>query len=232
MSNPHNIVRTSDFDVNKVSFGEAKKTEYGGMQVRVSYDNGNFVYQTPKMRAPFGAFSSQMSENDAEKHYLELSFGGESSLVSKAHELFNQLDEKMLDVGQEFSQQWFNKKKMSRELAEDKYSSCVRRFKDPQTKEATGKYPDTFRVKIPKSAEGYPLVEVYDQHKERIEVNSMEELLELVSKGSYVKALVQCSNLWITQKYGMGWRLVQLQVFPTGQMAKYSFIDDEDEEEF
>lgn len=231
MSNPHNILRTSDFEPSKVECGEAKKTEHGGLQVRVSYDKNSLTLQTPKMKSPFGAFLSQMTENDPEKYYLEMSFGGENPLLEKFHTKLKELDDKMLDAGQENSQKWFAKKKISRELAEDKYSKCIRRFKDPDTKEETGKYPDTFRVKIPKSQDGRPQVEVYDKNQERVNVKSMEELLELVPKGTYVKAIVQCSNVWVTQKYGMGWRLVQLKIFPSGQMSNYSFIDD-DEEEF
>lgn len=235
MSNPHNIVRTSDFVPSNVSFGEVKKTEYGGLQVRVNNKVGesvtpNLTYQTPKMRAPFGAFVSQMEGDTTEKYYLELSFGGESPLVAAAHEKLQALDEIMLEEGIKNSQKWFGKKNISKELADDKYSECVRRYKDPETKEHTGKFPDTFRVKIPKTNEGVPLVEVYDNNKQRIVVNSMAELLELVPKGSFVKALVQCSNVWVTAKYGLGWRLLQLRIFPSGQMPNYSFVDDDEEE--
>lgn len=237
MSNPHNIIRTSDFDPAKISFGEAKNTDYGGKQVRLSYTTAsgktvnNVTFQTPKMRSPFGAFSSQMSEGDAIKYYLELSFGGESPLVEKAHTKFQKLDELLLEAGIKNSQKWFGKKTLSKELAEDKYSGCIRRYKDPETKEYTGKYPDTFRVKIPKSPDGRPYVEVYGIDGERVHVESMEELLEYVPKGSYVKAIVQATNVWVTQKYGMGWRLVQLKVYPSGQINTYSFRDDEDEED-
>ncbi len=236
MSNPHTIARTSDFNPSSVSFGEIKKTEHGGLQIRVTNKVGdntspNITFQTPKMRVPFGASSSKMEGDTTEKYYIEFSFDEGRELVEKAHAKFKELDEHMLKAGMENSQKWFAKKKMSRELAEDKYSACIRRYKDPKTKEHTGKYPDTFRVKIPKSNEGAPIVEVYDQNNQRIQVETMEELMELVPKGCYVKAIIQCSNLWVTQKYGMGWRVVQLKIYPSGQISSYSFRD-EDEEEF
>ena len=235
VNNPHNIARTSDFDIDQIKFDKLTTNDYSCRIIKVKYgDKGSrLVFQTPKMRSPFGVFESQMNEDDPVKYFLELSFDDEKSeLVKKCHEKFAALDEKMMKECMK-NPQWLGKDEVNYDLAEDKYIRMVRRFKNKETGAFTGEYPDTLRAKISvKREDGSPLVEVYDHNEERIPISSMKELMEFVPKGSRVKALLQGTNVWSnTSGYGLTWRVAQIKVFPEGNNNVYGFADESSEDE-
>lgn len=237
--NPHNILRTNDFDASKLVITESTRTKYGGLQSFINYPhkgtpNGKVIYQTPKMTVPFGIVKSQMKEDDEPKYYLELSFNATTDRLEGLHQktraLFASIDDKLVDVAVERSAEWFKKKKDRGVIIDEKYKSSLRYSTD---EEGNPKYefPDRLNFKILVHDDGKPAVEVYNTQRERLTVNSIDELMKLITPKSRVKAIVQAACVWITATgCGISWRVLQIKVYPNEQMPDYAFQDSDEVE--
>lgn len=237
MNNPHNILRTNDFDPSKLVITESTRTKYGGLQSFVNYphkgiQNGKVLYQTPIMTTPFGIVTSQMKEEDEPKYYLEMSFNATTDrlegLHQKTRELFGKIDDKIVDVATERSVEWFKKKRDRGVIIDEKYKSVLRTNTDEDGNPKYD-YPDRLNFKILVNDDGRPAVEVYNHMRERLTVNSIDELKKLVPPKSRVKAIVQAASVWITATgCGVSWRVLQLKLYPSQQMPEYAFQDSDD----
>lgn len=238
--NPHNILRTSDFDPKKIIITESLKTKFGGLQSYVNYPhkgtgNGKVYYQTPIMSVPFGIVKSQMEGQAEPKYYLEMSFNATTDKLDgfhkRTHELFEGIDDKMLDVAVERSADWFKKKKERSVIKDEKYKSVLRSNND-ENGNPKYDYPDRLNFKILVNDDGKPAVEVYNNVRERLEINSIDELTKLIPPKSRVKAIVQAASVWVTSTgCGITWRVVQIKVYPSEQMPDFAFQPSDDEAE-
>lgn len=231
------ILQSKRAGVDNIKFLEAKKNKYGGLVVPIRFVNNGkderFVFQTPKMATPFGISKSMVNnEDEVPRWYLDLSFGNPNKAATRYHKIVQGFDARMIDEAVKNCKPWFKRTKMSTEIAEELYTCQLRRYKDPETGEFSGKYADTVRFKLPQNDDGTFRCEIYNENQERVVVESPEKLAELVGAGSQVIAIVSCNSVWFGNgKYGVSWSLVQMQVFPRGGLGSGCAIQpDEDDE--
>lgn len=241
VKNPYHILRTGDFDPEKLTVTEATPTKYKSLQSYINYPNpesttGKVYYQTPIMNAPFGVAESRMTEEDDPKYYLELQFNATSDKLEgfhkKAHDLFEGIDKKMVDVAVTNSSTWFKKKKSRQVIIDEKYKSVLKRNLDEEG-EPKNDYPDRLAFKILIDDAGKPNLEVFNQRKERVQVNSIQDLMELIHNGRRVKAIVQASSVWISSTgCGISWYVRMIKLYDgESQLPDYAFDDDSDDVE-
>merc|ERR1712010_111801 len=145
------IIKSTEFNSNNISYSEPKQLSGGrGKTVYVHYnESSQYAIQTPVMASPFGLSVDDRTEQV--KYALDLSFRGmdASPQLQKFHDNLVAMDDKLLEDGVENSMAWFKKKKTSKEVMASLYNPVVRVSKDKETGEPDGKYPPTFKCKIP-----------------------------------------------------------------------------------
>lgn len=240
--NPFNILRTGDFDPEKLTITEAKKTKYNSLKSFINYPNptteqGRVYYQTPRMVAPFGLTESRMTEEDDPKYYIEMGFNATTDKLEgfhkKTRDLFVGIDKRMIDVAVERSGKWFKKKKNRATVQEEKYKSALKCNKD-ENDNPKNDYPDRLAFKVLVNDNGKPAIEVFNHLKEPIEVNTIQDLSEIIHSGRQLKATVQAASVWVgTTGCGISWFVVNIKVYPSQVDAidDYAFESDSEIEE-
>lgn len=219
------ILKVEDVKFSDWTFSNVRPNPNGSKSVYINCDNHRINIQTPKMRIPFGLQKNQWNEGDTPKYSLDLSFSSDANPKLDAfHTLMEGLDETVLKEAMEHPKDWFGKNKLSKELATELFTSVIRKYKDQETKEFTGKYPDTIKLKITK--DGRYQTKCYGPDKQPVD---MEEALK---PGAQVIAIMQISQIWIsTMGFGVSLIASQLKVFPPTRISGYCFLPDEDDED-
>jgi hypothetical protein len=241
VKNPFHILRTGDFDPSKLVISEATPTKYKSMQAYINYPNpenaaGKVYYQTPIMAAPFGVSESKMTEEDEPKYYLELQFDATNDNLEgfhkKTHDLFEKIDDKVVDVAVDNSATWFKKKKSKQVVIDEKYKSVLKRNHDKEGNLKTD-YPDRLSFKILLDETKKPNVEVYNDRKERVNVNTIQDLMNVVHNGRRVKVIVQAASVWISSTgCGVSWYVRMIKLYEgEPQLPEYAFDEDSDDVE-
>lgn len=223
MANPQ-IVKSDNFKSELLSYSEPKKLGHGGQAIYVSYDGKPFIIQTPKMGMPWGMGKF---DGDVPKYSLDLSFKGMdgNGSMESFYKTLETIDEKLLSDGVTNSMAWFKKKKQTKEVCKALYAPQIKLSKD-ENGEPNGKYPPTFKVKVP-WRDGAFQCDAYDTSRNLIQ----EDLSNVLVKGCQVQALIQCVGIWFAGgKYGCSWKVVQMKVTPPVGIRGYSFIDDSEDE--
>lgn len=237
--NPFNILRTRDFNPENLTVTEAQKTKYGSLQSFINYPTpsnaqGKVIYQTPIMYTPFGLTESKMNEEDEPKYYLEMGFDATTDKLEgfqkKTRDLFVGIDKKMVDIAVERSGKWFKKKKSRQVVIDEKYKSALK-FNVDEDGIAKNDYADRLCFKVLIGDKGKPNVEVYDHMKERVQIDTIEDLGDLITSGRRLKVIVQASSVWIgSTGCGISWKVLEIKLYPRGdeQLAGYAFDDSDD----
>ena len=219
------IVIPSEFDINKINYGEVKKYETSnGKMVSVGYNGSPFIIQTCECYAPFGVACYQNDDGKSPSYALNLSFRNMENRKSlKAlYEMFESLDKKNLEMGMENATTWINQKKQPKsiDVVEALYTPQIIVAKDD-------KYPSTFKFKLPMK-NGKLGCDVYDKNMDLVDLLSTDLTK---TKGAKCKAIMQCTGIWLAgSKFGMSWKCVQLQISQQENFGQYSFknIPDDD----
>jgi len=219
-----NVVTTTNFNAQKMSFSQMKSLDSGGKQAYVNYDGGMFVMQTPNCSLPFGM--SAFDKAGPVKYSVELSLRGHDEAGSKVQQWFqtlNGLDEFMIDQGVKNSKQWF-KADLSRDVIKAFYTPMVRYSKD---KDGNVKpYPPNVKLSLRKKRDSSDFdVQMYDDQRELYRGIPLEELLV---RGAQMTSLIQCTGVWVAgSKYGLSWKLVQSMITSLPQSSRrFTFVDD------
>ena len=221
------IIRSEDFDISKVGYSEPKKLAHGGNAVYLQYEGNPLILQTGFMTLPWSM--GRYEGTDGVKYSIDLSFKGleGDDKLKNLYSVLNSLDDKLVKDGVSNSMSWFKKKKVSEDIMREFYNRQIKLSKDKETGEPDGKYPATFKVKVP-FKDGVFGCNVYDSKKNLIE----SDLSDVLVKGCQVQCLIQCVGLWFAGgKYGCSWKAVQMKVKPPTGLHGYSFLDDEEEDE-
>ena len=180
------------------------------------------------MSCPFGL--NLYDGGDYPKYSIDMSFRGmeDNPKLREFHDMIAAIDEQMIEDAVKNSMAWFKKRKQSKEVVKALYSPLVKVSRDKETGEPDGKYPPTFRVKLP-YRDGNFTFEAFDDKKEKIASDDVEKWM---GKGCQVRCLIRCTGLWFAGgKFGTTWRAEQVKVNPPKGLAGYSFVDDSDDEE-
>jgi len=209
------------FDIKKVSITEPKKKGDRWISY-IQHDKNLFLMQTEEGgRTPFGVKSFAGEKSGENNDYnLNVSLNSTGELVKKLH----QLDEAMLDFGIEHSKTILKQKYSAaqREVVRALYTSCVKVADE-------GDYPPRITLKIQRKSVDNPVPRILFFHSEteEVEIESFEQLVRLIPKGSSVKALFTMKPWFISGKFGITMILEQIIVSKQsgGRPTSYAFND-------
>ena len=227
------LIKGKNIDTSKVTVSEPRVLDNGAKLVYVNYNGGRFQIQTPWMEIPWDM--SCYTEGPYPKYSIELSFKGvdESEELQVFLDKMNELDEKMVDIGLEKSVQFFKKKTTNREVVDGHYNRIIKVSKDKETGEPDGKWPSTFRVKIP-FRDGRFNTKLYTDG-ELCDINNAEsgaKIEELLTKHTRARCILQCVGLWVASgNYMCQWQLQKAELEVAENNTACEFIAESDDEE-
>jgi hypothetical protein len=219
-----NVVTSSNFNSQKISFSAMKSLDSGGKQAYVNYDGGMFVVQTTSCRLPFGM--NCFDKAGPAKYSVDICLTGYDEAGSKTQQFYNvlqALDDFMIEQGVRNSKQWF-KSELSRDVIKAFYTPVLKWSKD---KDGNVKpYPPNVKLNLKKKRDSDAFdVQCYDDQRTLYRNISVEELLV---RGTQMTSLIQCTGVWIAgSKYGLSWKLVQAMITELPQNSRnFTFVDE------
>lgn len=213
------VTLSTNFEPKAIQFGPLDKNKKGGKIVYLGFGSDakeRVQIQTPSMVLPFGVTPYQDTPGgDIQSYSVDLSFrtADVDPKVADFQKKIEALDEYMIDVATERSQEWFGKK-MTRELVSEFYRKLINN-KNPA-------YPPVLKVKVAVGLNGEPAAQFYDESKSPVSI-------EYLSKGSTVKMICEISSVWFVNKtFGCTFRLSQAALMSKPRRLQgYAFQEDE-----
>lgn len=207
----------SDFEPRSLNIpGTVEKNKRGGKVVYITAPDGRrTILQTPTMSLPFGVTPYEVN-GDIQSYSVDLSFRGAENdpKLQMFKEKVRDLDEYLIDMGTEHSEEWFGKK-LSREMVAEFYRKILV-DKNPE-------YPPFVKMKVGLSMNGEPNAQFYDENREPVGI-------EYLSKGAQVKAICELSSVWfVNRTFGATFRISQVAVInkPNSKFQGYAFQEDD-----
>lgn len=236
------IVSVSNLDVNKVTFGDVKISKNNGSKsVAIKYSDQLLQIRIPKMRYSMGA-SIKETENGTTYTMMASLLGcdsyakerapTEAGEVGQLYNFLQDLQEKMIRSATENSVKWFG-----RARKEDVLRDSMKSFMNPSVEKQgaewvpNGKYPPSFRMKIP-VYDGKVSMDVVDNQRRPVGVTP-SNLAEIFPKRVEANFVVSPSIYISGQGFGVTWRIIYAQVLPTQRMTAaqiFDAIDDGEDE--
>ncbi len=238
MSTPA-IVSAANLDINKVSFGEIRQNAKGGKSVPVKYNGQNLQIRIPKSMYPMGV---NIKENDNGMTYqMSLTLKGcdpyaKERAGSDAGEhglLYNfllDMQEKLLQTANTQSVKWFGKAR-SRDVLLD----TMKQILSPSVEKVdgawvpSGKYPPSFRMKVP-VYNGEVSMDVVGTDGKPVAVD-LDNLPTIFPKRCEASIVVSPSVYVSGQGWGVTWRITYARVSPPQKMSAADVFADEIEQE-
>ena len=230
-----------NIDVNKLRYSEMKTLTSGAKTVYVNYGSEKLTIQTPVLSLPYGlgepyeakdAAKNGTTISDKEKKYdLTASFRGidENPKVKVFHDKLKEIENKIIDDAFSNRLAWFKDDfDGNKSFVSKLFSPIVRVDKDPTTGKPVGKYPPTFKAKLPYDNKSNTFAfDSYDMDNNELDFNEIMTKL----KGAKAQLIVQLSGIWFAGgKYGCSWKIVSAK-FQLHQNSKITFIVDSDTED-
>jgi hypothetical protein len=219
-----NVVTSSNFNSQKISFSAMKSLDSGGKQAYVNYDGGMFVVQTTSCRLPFGM--NCFDKAGPAKYSVDICLTGYDEAGSKMQQFYNvlqSLDDFMIEQGVRNSKAWF-KSELSRDVIKAFYTPVLKWSKD---KDGNVKpYPPNVKLNLKKKRDSDAFdVQCYDDQRTLYRGIPVEELLV---RNATMTSLIQCTGVWIAgSKYGLSWKLVQAMITELPQNSRsFTFVDE------
>lgn len=227
------IVNASNANIAQVSFTEAKRNKQGGLGVSFKYDNQNFALRLPRMTFPGGLLQREDEKSGNVSYSLIGSLKGcdpyakaRSTGDDEMSNLYNfllDLQEKLILVATENSTKWFGKKR-GEESIRDSFNErsilSVSSDKSGDEYIPNGKYPPSFRLKIP-VYDGRIAMDAVDASTKPIFL-TVDSLRSVFPKGVAANLIVSGSVYIIGQSFGVTWRVSMAQVFPQTRLTATS----------
>ncbi len=223
---PSELLKILESD-DKIEIGDfSDKNKLAPVYVKDDFGNKSLlVFQTPDMTAPYGVSlpynptlkkgTQPVKVDENAKFSLDLSF--DSIDTRKSQQVFanclKKLDEVILKTGSQRSEQWFG----------DKFSpEVIKKFYKYNVKPGKDKYPDTFRIKLPRK-NGKFNFDVCDVNYNPLDLSSIE------AKGAKVSAIIKCSGIWnVNNSFGLTFNVENLRITPAPKFNGYVFREDID----
>lgn len=226
MANKYTSIDTSAINFSEVKTipminGNNRKTVY------INYSNGKFVFETPELKFPFGLYEDATKDSSGNitgcKYSLTTSMGDNA----KFNELMNEVSKLVMEECTKNSKTWLGQNYKAAEI-KVLYNDHVKKYKDRDTGEETGKYPDTFRVKLPYYDNKFAC-KIFDNKKNLL---SDDEIKSKLIKGTVGKMLIQCNGVYFASgKFGISWKVIQAKITPVKDMSEYALMSSSDEDD-
>lgn len=229
-----------NIDVNKLRYSELRTLPSGAKTVYVNYGAEKLTIQTPVLSLPYGLGepydAKEAAKNgtpiaDKDKKYdLTVSFRGieENAKVKCFHDKLKDLENKIIDDAFANRLAWFKDDfDGNKSFVSKLFTPIVKIDKDPNTGKPVGKYPPTFKAKLPYDNKTSSFsFDSYNMENEELDFQSIMKNL----KGAKTQLIVQLTGIWFAGgKYGCSWKIVSGK-FQLHQNSKVAFIEDSDTE--
>ena len=228
------IVDFTKINTELLSVGEPKKGK--GLSAQLMYDGQRASFRLPKMSFPGGLLSRANEQSEVSHSLIGTLKGCPTDGTSRCEgtdpmaRMYNTLQ----DVGTllkkwafENSAKLFGKKR-SEESINDSFNerSIMSISCDKVGNEyvPNGKYPPSFRAKVP-VWDGKTSMEVVDQTNKNVKVE-LETLSSVFPKGVSANLLVTGSVYVAGQSFGITWRISMAQVFPPNRLTASSVFEE------
>jgi len=236
------IVNASNANIAHVSFAESKRNKQGGLGVSFKYDGQNFALRLPRMAFPGGLLQREDEKSGNVSYsligslkgcdpYAKARSAGDDDM-SKLYNFLLDLQEKLIQAATENSTKWFGKKR-GEESIRDSFNErsilSVSSDKNGDEYVPNGKYPPSFRLKIP-VYDGRVSMDAVDATTKPIFL-TVDSLRSVFPKGVVANLIVSGSVYIIGQSFGVTWRVSMAQVFPQTRLTAASAFEAVPEEE-
>ena len=233
------IIPSSTLDINKVSFGDIRLNKAGGKSVPIKYSGQNLQIRLPKMMYPMGV--NIRDTDNGTTYMLSATLKGcdafakdrataESGELGTLYNFLLDLQEKLLQSATAQSVKWFGKARK-----EDVLRDTMKMFLSPSVEKIngewvpTGKYPPSFRMKVP-VYDGQVSMDVVSHDGKPLDVTP-ENLAQVFPKRVEASIAVAPSIYVTGQGFGVTWRIIFARVSPPQRLtAAQVFADEIDEE--
>jgi hypothetical protein len=229
-------VHSNTIDVSKITFQVGKAVQKRSPPISIRYNGSQLQLRVPRLSFPFGI--RENANDSGEKSYKAAAvlkgcdpyckdeYVGEDE-VGNFYNFLRALDKKIVENAITNSSQWFSKKR-SEDSIRESYASNV--YPSTELREGervpNGKYPPTFRVKVP-VYDGRVSAEFVTAARENIYVTP-DSLATLLPKGVESNMILTPSIYVINSNmFGVTWRLKAAQIFPPEVSTATDMFQDE-----
>ena len=234
------ITSFSDFNPTDTTYGAPRTNKNGGKNVNILNAEGKTLVLCTPLIMTWGVNRMEDDDTGRVSYNLSLQFPDEQRANPSTNQFYEKMcefQEKVLSDAVNYKKEWFNKSKMSREVAEALFYPMLRHPNDKMTGEPDLDRAPTFRLKIPYwEGEFGPDLELYNWPDKTTLFNRQTDLgsstfESLIPKTSYMKAVIQCNGVWFAAgKFGVTWKLIQAVVRRPVRIQGSCFIDVTDDD--
>lgn len=237
-----NVFKFSSIDANALILTKAKKNDKGKVQASLLHDElkKSFYIETPYIIAPFSPSTYNPNNNipEPEQNWslsVKASPGnGESQEnVDKFFDIFRTLEQRVIDWALENSLLVFGKayKPEQRSIVEALLEK-KKLIKTSVDKDGNS-YPDRIDFKFSRNDSGKPDVLIFRDTPVPIQADSFAEIVELIPKGSSIKAIIHPTLYTMPGGCGIRLRIAQIKLannaLKLGKPVTYAFSDPVDD---
>jgi hypothetical protein len=231
-----------NIDMSKLKYSEVKTLQSGAKSVYINYGTGKLRLQTPVMSMPYGLgegyedkqlakTGTVVTKSANEKKYdLTLSFKGqdENPKIQLFHDKLKEIEQKIIDDAFNNRLEWFKDDfDGNKSFVAKLFNNMVKIDKDPKTGKPIGKYPPTFKVKIPFDNKNDKFT--FDSYTMENDEVDFEQIMQKLKSGK-CQLIIELSGIWFAGgKYGCTWKMISGK-FQISQNMKATFIEDSDTE--
>jgi len=237
----HSIHKPSNVDISKFTFSDTQVNQYGGKSCKVKYDGEDFMFQTPRMRCPYGLGAFEEKDGDGNviktKYSLDFSFSGFETdddgvpgkpKVRALFDMLQGLDKKLISKTVENSYAWLGVDDLNESAAKVLTREIIKWPRDKKTKKITDKYAPTFKAKMG-FYDGRFTVNAFNSNKQPI---PSDELPSNCPKGTEAVSIIKLLGLTFAGgKCGYSFRVYQIKLYMPARLPSYAFQDDSDDDE-
>jgi hypothetical protein len=234
------IINASNLDINKVSFGDIRTNKTNGSKsVPIKYNGQNFQMRIPKIEYPMGV-SIKQTENGINYTMLASLRGcdsyakerapAEAGEVGQLYNFLKDLEDKVIHTAVEKSSSWFGRARKE-DVLRDSMKALVSPSVEKQGAEwvANGKYPPSFRMKVP-VYDGKVNMDAVDMANRPIPLTT-ENLETVFPKRMEARFIVSPSIYVSGQGFGVTWRISYAQVSARQRVTASQLFEAEESEE-
>ena len=216
----HNPVTDySVFNPADTSYGTPRTNARGGKSYPILDTNGDALILGTPLMLTWGINRMEDDDTGRVNYNLSLQFPSGDYARDATTEFYQKMHEfqdKILDDAVTYHKEWFNKSKMSREVAEALFYPILKYPKDKSSGEPDLDRSPTIRIKIP-YWEGKFDLELYNMNGSPFFTKETDlgstSFETLIPKKSNIKAAIKCGGVWFAGgKFGVTWKLVQATV--------------------
>jgi hypothetical protein len=229
-----------NIDVNKLRYSELRSLSSGAKTVYVNYGAEKLTIQTPVLSIPYGIGVPFVAKDEAKnnngmvsaenKYDLTMSFRGmdDNPKIKLFHDKLKEIENKIIDDAFTNRIAWFKDDFDGNKAFVSKlFSPIIKVDKDKETGKLVGKYPPTFKAKLPYDNKTNAFIfDSYDMDNNELNFTSIMNKL----KGAKTQLIVQLTGIWFAGgKYGCSWKIITAK-FQLHQNSKITWIEDSDTE--